>query len=99
MSDQGVEIFAGGRVVLGKAPVLQEGVDSNLGKCRAYGRSVQPAPADIASLGHEVWRSDRPNPERGIKILGTPVGSAEFVTAHLQMRLQEEQQLRTGTWC
>jgi len=68
-------------------------IDTNLGKCRVYGRRTDAAPANVQSLGADVWRSDRPAPERGVKVLGTPVGSPEFVAAHLDACLQEEQVL------
>ena len=71
----------------------QAQIDSNLGKCRAYGRAPLPAPAGMAVLGPDVWCSDRPEVERGITILGTPVGSDAYVQAHLQGRLHDQQQL------
>jgi len=68
-------------------------IDTNLGKCGMYGRRDAPAPDDVRNLGADVWRSDAPPEQRGLKILGTPVGSGEFVQAHLNARLQDEQVL------
>jgi len=68
-------------------------IDTNLGKCRVYGRREVPAPADLRTLGAEVWRSDAAAQDRGVKVLGTPIGSAEFVRAHLVARAHDEQVL------
>ena len=68
-------------------------IDTNLGKCRAYGRTPEAAPQDMLALGPDVWRSDAPAVERGVKVLGTPIGSPEFVQAHLATRLADEQVL------
>ena len=68
-------------------------IDTNLGKCRMYGRREAAPPPDVPELGPDVWRSDKPAQERGLKILGTPVGSAEFIDTHLRARLQDQQLL------
>ena len=44
-------------------------------------------------MGADVWRSDLADDERGVKILGTPLGSPEFVSKHLRERLAEERRL------
>ncbi|CAK0807356.1 unnamed protein product [Prorocentrum cordatum] len=72
---------------------LHANVDCHLGKCRAYSRGGGAAPPGIGELGRDVWRGDRAPPDRGIKILGTPLGTPEFVAAHLESRLQEERRL------
>ena len=36
-----------------------------------------------------VWRGGGPNRERGISVLGTPLGHPDFVAAHLQKILAE----------
>ena len=46
---------------------------------RAWCRRPLPAPPGIAELGEDVWRSDRPRDERGLRIVGTPVGSDEYI--------------------
>ena len=38
-----------------------------------------PAPRGVAELGEEVWRSDRPLPERGFTALGVPIGHGDYV--------------------
>ena len=44
-------------------------------------------------MGPEVWKGDAPPPARGVVILGTPVGSREFIASHAQTRMAEEQRL------
>ena len=51
----------------------------------------QTAPPGIASMGSEVWRGDRAPEERGIVVLGTPVGAPEFLRAHATSRLAREE--------
>ena len=53
------------------------GVQFQSSKTRAWCRRPLPAPPGIAELGADVWRSDRPPNERGLRIVGTPVGSDE----------------------
>ena len=62
------------------------GIQLHQGKTRVWNRSGT-VPDNVDSLGEEVWRTD------GIKILGTPVGNAQFVAEHMQERLEEEQRL------
>ena len=50
------------------------GIASNLGKTHAIGAFAGGAPPGIAELGAEVWRGDRPPHERGMIVLGSPVG-------------------------
>ena len=52
-----------------------------------------PPPPGIAELGDDVWRGDKPSAQRGIVVLGTPVGHADFVQAWTDARLQEERRL------
>ena len=65
-------------------------IDTNLGKCRVYGGAGGPPPPGIAELGPEVWRGQRPRAEQGITILGTPVGTTEYVEAHAREIMGEE---------
>ena len=62
------------------------GIQLHQGKTRVWNRSGT-VPDNVDSLGEEVWRTD------GIKILGTPLGNAQFVAEHTQERLEEEQPL------
>ena len=69
------------------------GIASNLGKTRGLGGSEGSAPPGLAELGPDVWRGDRPSHERGMVVLGSPVGHTDFVHAWAVHRLLEEQQL------
>eukprot|EP00439_Symbiodinium_sp_Y106_P076577 s2223_g15.t1 len=55
------------------------GIASNVGKTRIYNTAGCPAPRGVAELGEEVWRSDRPLPERGFTALGVPIGHGDYV--------------------
>ena len=69
------------------------GVSSNLGKTRVYSRVGGPPPPGIAELGPEVWRGDKPAPERGFVALGVPIGSPEFVERCSGERLADQRRL------
>ena len=69
------------------------GIASNVGKTRIYNTAGGPAPRGVAELGEEVWRSDRPLPERGFTALGVPIGHGDYVREWGQRRLREEQAL------
>ena len=69
------------------------GIASNVGKTRIYNTTGGPAPCGVAELGEEVWRSDRPLPERGFTGLGVPIGHYEYVREWGQRRLRQEQAL------
>ena len=69
------------------------GVASNLGKTRAFTLGETPPPPGISELGAAVWRGDKPPPERGLVVRGTPIGHPEFVRAWAAERMQEERKL------
>ena len=69
------------------------GVQSHLGKLRAWCRSGGPAPADLRDISEDVWTADLPDAQNGLVILGTPLGKAEFVEAHARQRLEIELRL------
>ena len=69
------------------------GIASNIGKTRVYGPTESPPPPGVAELGPDVWRADKPLAERGLKVLGVPIGHAEYVRAWAEARMQEEQEL------
>ncbi|CAE7915925.1 unnamed protein product, partial [Symbiodinium sp. KB8] len=74
-----------------KAVVDHCGIGSNLGKTRAIGARGGPPPPGIAELGDEVWRGDLCPEQRGIVVLGTPIGHQDFVQAWAARRLEEEE--------
>ncbi len=69
------------------------GVQSHLGKLRAWCRGGGPAPADLQAVSTEAWTADKPDEQNGLVILGTPLGKPAFVEAHARKRLEVEQRL------
>jgi len=69
------------------------GVQTHLGKLRAWSSGGGPAPPGLAALGEDVWRADRPEQQNGIKVLGAPLGLPAFVRAHGEERMREERRL------
>ena len=76
-----------------RAVAAHAGVSTNQGKTRIYVSLPQAAPANLAELGPAVWCSDREPAARGFVAVGTPLGSPEYIAAHLEARLQEHQHL------
>ena len=54
---------------------------SNLGKTWVIVAEAGSAPAGIAEPGDDVWRSDKPHAQRGVVVLGSPLGHPAFVQA------------------
>ena len=73
------------------------GVQTHLGKLRVWSAAASPCPAsfhDLNAAGQDpVWVSDAPEAQRGLVVLGVPLGSAEFVQAHALERTSEEKTL------
>ena len=69
------------------------GIASNLGKTRVIAATAGPAPPGIAELGDDVWRGDKPDAQRGVVVLGSPVGHPAFVQGWAEERLRTEQLL------
>jgi hypothetical protein len=61
-------------------------VQLHTGKTRVWNRGGV-CPPDLGDLGDNVWGP------AGIKVLGTPVGSDDFVRGHVEERLASERQL------
>ena len=68
------------------------GLDLNAGKTRVY-NGVEPE--GDPDLGPEVWAGDHSKAAklRGLKVLGIPVGTQEYVEAHGEKWVTKEQQL------
>ena len=69
------------------------GIASNLSKTRVIAATAGPAPPGIAELGDDVWRGDKPDAQRGVVVLGSPVGHPAFVQGWAEERLRTEQLL------
>ena len=69
------------------------GIASNHGKTRIFGWSNAPAPPEVADLGPDVWRGNKPPHQRGFVVLGAPIGHPAFIQAWADERLQERRLL------
>ena len=74
------------------------GIELEDSKTRVYADALGPPPPGIAELGSAddpVWRADPalPPAQRGVRVLGMPLGSPEYVAAFLDSRLALEQRL------
>jgi len=60
-------------------------IQVNRGKLQAWCGSHRPAPPDLAALDlpdrPPVWKADLPPEQSGIKVLGSPIGSARYMEA------------------
>ena len=79
---------SGGDTVAG-AVEREAGVAANVGKTRVYHAAGGPAPPGVDELGEEVWRGNKPPPERGFLALGIPIGHDEYVRTQARERLRE----------
>ena len=79
--------------VVARAVEQHAGVRTHLGKLRAWCREERACPKDMADLPAGVWVADAPLAKRGLKVLGTPMGTSEFVASFATQRQQEEQRL------
>ena len=72
--------------LLGSKLEAVAGIRLHDGKTRVWNRQGM-CPQEMAAFGPEVWSLE------GLEILGTPVGSVEFVQRLVDQRIQEEQKL------
>ena len=54
------------------------GVEANLGKTVCWNRRGGEAPPGIAALGAHVWQGGNQSEDNGIRVLGAPLGTAQF---------------------
>ena len=69
------------------------GIASNDGKTRVYSHAGGELRPGIAELGAGVWRGNKPSSERGLKVLGTPIGHPRFIASWAESRVRTEQEL------
>jgi len=74
------------------------GIDLERTKTRAFAFQPAPAPPGIAELGRPdepIWRADPglPADQRGLRVLGMPMGDPAFVEGFLVSRMRDEQRL------
>ena len=66
------------------------GVKTHLGKLRAWCRGGGAPPEDLAATAQGAWVADKSPAENGLVVLGTPLGTREFVEAHGSERVEKE---------
>ena len=69
------------------------GIRPHLGKLEAWSAAGGTAPPGLHALCPTAWRGHLPDHLNGITVLGAPLGHPEFVKAHTEQRLQEEETL------
>lgn len=69
----------------------RRGISTHLGKLRLWSKAREPVPAGFVDLEDQIGVGDAACDTRGLKILGTPLGHAEFIRAVTRDRLQEEE--------
>ena len=72
------------------------GVHSHKGKLKMWSSAGGAPPDDVVALAtreNPVWMADAPDHLNGLVVLGTPLGRQDFVRAHAEKRMEEEQQL------
>ena len=68
------------------------GIRTNLGKLQLYSKDNGPCPPGFEEFP-SVWTCDAPDfKNRGIVVLGSPLGTVEFCRAHAEKRMTVEQQ-------
>ena len=69
------------------------GVRSHLGKLRMWSKGGGTRPAGFEDFEGVVWTGDAPSEDRGIKVLGTPLGSEAYVAKFVRERMSDEKRL------
>jgi hypothetical protein len=69
------------------------GIEINLGKCKVWNASGNEPPG-IRQLGDDVWKGgvDTPIQMRGLMVLGSPLGSDEYVKEEGAKRNRKERE-------
>ena len=66
---------------------------THFGRLKAWCKGGGPAPDDLADECPDAWVAVKPPELNGLIVLGTPLGSDEFVKKHAGDRMQNEQKL------
>ena len=62
------------------------GIRLHQGKTKVWNKAGR-APEDVQELGTEAWQT------QGLKVLGTPIGTPEFVSQKMNDRIEDERRL------
>ena len=68
-------------------------ININLGKLAAWSQTPAEAPPGLERFGDNIWKSALPLEQRGLRVLGTPLGTQEFVERFCAERSEEKAQL------
>ena len=68
-------------------------IDVNLGKLAAWSKHANPCPPGLADRADNPWVHDRPEAERGMRILGAPFGTVAYTEAFGSNLLEEKEKL------
>ena len=69
-------------------------IDTNVGKLAAWCKNrSHPPDGFVEAYGAHAWKPDKPEGQRGIKILGAPFGSDQFMQQFFTDQLNEEAKL------
>ncbi len=86
-------------IVTGEVEAIA-GIRTNLGKLQLYSKAGGPCPPGFEELQAQraidapIWTCDASEiSKRGIVVLGSPLGSEQFIKAHAEKRMQVEQEL------
>ena len=66
------------------------GIRTHLGKLKGWSRSFSSRPPGFDDFGDDFWKGDADSENRGLKILGTPIGHEDFVNRMAEERLESE---------
>jgi hypothetical protein len=70
------------------------GIQTNLGKTQIWNQAGGAAPPGLTELGlRDAWKGTGPAAQQGLVILGTPLGTPEFIEAKTRERLDLEAEL------
>ena len=68
-------------------------MDVNLGKLAAWSKAAATCPDGLDVISPTAWKSDRSEIEKGVKVLGTPLGSREYIERVSVETIEEKAQL------
>ena len=88
-----VRVHAPFKQVAGKVE-QHAGVETRLGKLRAWREGGGSAQADLAAAAPGACTAYKPDAENGLLVFGIPLGKKAFVDAHAQERMRREQKLQ-----
>ena len=68
-------------------------IDINMGKLAAWGRGTNEPPPRVVELGGTVWKGSLPENQQGIKVVGTPIGTPQYIQEFGRNVVNDEAQL------